>query len=174
MVKMDLMKTWVRFFLISPSRGHGWLKFAVLLDPLWLVKINVPNKAGLIVRLKGTTEKNAANPNGFVSGQYEGQVGCVKTAAANTLSSGGSTTVLLESNEDIFPPPRYLVPVEPESSADRAVWLVGQYAGQILKMVSKEDSDNWVAMLEGGAYEMVPTSQMCKFVPPDVWAAEHA
>jgi hypothetical protein len=144
----------------------------VLDDPNWLVKIQVPDKAGLIVRLRGTTEKTAATPNGFLSGQYEGQLGCVKTAAAtNQLTSGGTTTVALESGELIFPPPRYLVPVEPESGADQAMMLVGQHAGQVLKLISKEDQETWAVMLEGGAYDLAQANHLCKYVPPDSWAA---
>lgn len=143
-----------------------------LSDPLWLIKIDLQTKAGLIVRLYDT-EKTTQNPNGFFNGKYEGQIGCVKTAAATATTSGGATMVTLESGEDIFPPPGYLVPVHPQSNGDQATMLVGPYAGQTLKLVGNYDTDTekWPVMLPGGVYEEAETSHMCKYVPPKSWLA---
>jgi hypothetical protein len=131
------------------------------------VQLDTPNKAGLLVELHGTDVTSAAYPTGYAGGVHEGKRGVVKTAAATALSAGGTTTVSLSGGEDIFPPPAFLLPVNPTDDAKdkhrRALVLSGPYKGQAVKMVNKETDDTWVAMREGGAYDYFNPAHLCLY-----------
>jgi hypothetical protein len=134
------------------------------LDPMWLVQLQTTQKAGLVVELRGTTASSGAYPQGWFNGQYENQRGVVKTVSQTAMSSGGTTTVTLSSGEEIHPPPSMLVPVYPENNQENAIVLTGHLKGQVVRTVNQENPETWVVLREGGSYEFLPETHMCKYI----------
>lgn len=130
-------------------------------DELWLVKLDFSDKTGLIVEIRGTTVRTDAFPTGYAQGMHEGKLGAVKTVAATAMSSGGTTTVkLVDSGEEIYPPPAFLKPVAPDQSKQLAVVLHGSLRGQRVQLVTKEL--DWVVLRPGGTYAEVKEEWMCR------------
>lgn len=143
------------------------LLFIHLLDvndlELWLVQLDIGDKTGLIVELRGTTVRNDQYPTGYAQGLHEGKRGVVKTATATAMSSGGSTTVkLLDSGEEIFPPPQFLKAVPPDAVKQLAVVLHGPSQGMRVQTVARDSAVEWVVLRPGNTYAEVKEEWMCR------------
>src|SRR5262249_34229816 len=99
------------------------------------------------VMFKGT---RVSEGNWFEGGALEGKTGYVRSVLVTTHGMGSTATVHLDEpvpTDVVYPPVKYLVPVEPERG-DKVLILNGRYKGQIGVVNQKDDSSACVVNLE--------------------------